>query len=186
MSSSGDCAIERARRHRHLGDDRDATRLRAPCAATRRERARPPSTSTRGSSSTRPRMRPTGSRGGASTRTSQSTRKRRARWLFVTRSERTSITGRRDVRNGPLRHTVGAHLECGRRDGCHELCVVAARTTGVARRASPLGPAGRFARSSWRAANARCSMRRTKARHARARPSRALSAFDESSPHATP
>jgi hypothetical protein len=139
----------------------------------------------RGSSIASPRMRPAGPRGVASTRTSWSradattatgvfphdhphldrgqTRRPQqpssphdpraprswadattATAVFATRSTRTSIMGRRDDRD--------------------ELCRVAARTTGITRRASPLGPAGRLARSM-RGVTQRRATRRMQTRH---------------------
>jgi hypothetical protein len=64
--------------------------------------------------------------------------------VFATRSTRTSIVGRRDDRD--------------------ELCCVAARTTGITRRASPLGPAGHLARSM-RGVTQRRATRRMQTRH---------------------
>ncbi len=82
-----------------------------------------------GGSSTSPRMRPAGSRGAASTRTSRShAHASTAMVVFATRSAHTSVMGRRDGRD--------------------ELRRVAARTTGLKRRATALGPAGRFAARS--------------------------------------
>jgi hypothetical protein len=114
----------------------------------------------RGWSSTSPRMRPAGSRGAASTRTSRSC----AHAMIAgrssgTRAKHTSIVGRRDDSDGRLRHTMAAHLGHGRRDDSDELRRVAARTTGIARRAPPLGPAGRFARSMRRTTRSQRSRR---------------------------
>jgi hypothetical protein len=106
-------------------------------------------------------MRPAGPRGGASTRTSRSlVHATIATALFDQRSK-----GRGNDRDGRFTHTVGAHLDQGRRESRHDLRYVPARTTAITRRASPLGPAGRFATSSRRAAGTRCARPCTKTRH---------------------
>jgi hypothetical protein len=187
-----------------------STRRGRPCTRSREasehgHRAHRP----RGRSSTSPRMRPAGPRGAASTPTSRSRAHATiAKALFATRSKHTPDVGRRGDSAGGLRHTVGAPRSwadattaravfatrskhtpvVGRRDGRDELCCVAARTTGITRRASPLGPAGCFGlgdrgfarsvRSITRTRRSRRAMHTTRQSTRRGRPRRSREASE--------